>query len=120
MLKIDERSTLEGELSAVFLQFEAGVLSIVEEHCALPLPSGALDAVMARFGKPLDPDAQLAEMGTLEVGDGRILRHVRHLARYDVVARDYLVYASAAEPLCVLAITAAGALRHLARAAKPG
>jgi hypothetical protein len=118
MLKIDERPAGDGEPNAVHLRFEDGVLSIVDPSGTWPLPPGALEAVMTRFGKPLDPDVRLAEVGALDVGEGRTLRHVRHLARYDVIARDYLVYAPGAEPLCVLAVTAAGALEHLARAAR--
>ena len=91
MLKIHERSTAQGELNPVFLCFEAGVLSILDEHGASPLPHAALDAVMTRFGQPLDPEAKLKEVGALDVGEGRTLRHVRFLARYDVIARDYLV-----------------------------
>ena len=117
MLKIHERSTAQGELSPVFLRFEAGVLSILDEHGSFPLPGDALAAVMTRFGKPLDPEAQVRDVGALDLGSGRTLRHVRYLERYDVIARDYLVYTAVDEPLCVLAITAAGALAHLAHAA---
>jgi hypothetical protein len=54
----------------------------------------------------------------LDLGDGRVLRHIRHLGRYDVIARDYLTYSvPTQEPLCALATTVAGALAHLGRAA---
>ena len=59
---------------------------------ASALPARALEAVMARYGAPFDPEAAIAVAGTLDLGDGRRLLHVRHLAGYDVIARDYLVY----------------------------
>jgi len=51
--------------------------------------------------------------------DGEILRHVRHLAGYDVIARDYVVYESPDhETSCALAATVSAALLHLGRAAE--
>jgi hypothetical protein len=46
-----------------------------------------------------------------------VLRHVRHLAGYDVIARDYLVHdrGDGTEPLCAMATRVAAALAHLAR-----
>jgi hypothetical protein len=117
MLKVHETTTASGALSAVFLRYECGVLEIVSADGAFALPEGALDAVMVRFGAPVDPDAELAHVATLDLGSPRALRHVRHLARYDVIARDYLVYQRAnGELLCALATTVAGALDHLGRA----
>ena len=117
MLKVHETTTASGALSAVFLRYESGVLEIVAADGALALPEGALDAVMDRFGAPLDPDAELHHVGTLDLGNARFLRHVRHLGRYDVIARDYLVYQGAnGDPRYVLATTVAGALDHLGRA----
>jgi hypothetical protein len=43
---------------------------------------------------------------------------VRHLAGYDVIGRDYIVYEEPqSEALCALAATVAAALLHLGRAA---
>jgi hypothetical protein len=90
------------------------VLLVVGEE-SLALPAGALDAVMRRFGKPLEDAAPRAEE-TLDLGGGRSLARFRFLRRYDVIARDYLVYAAPGEePLCEMATTVAGALEHLAR-----
>ena len=117
MLKVHETTTASGALSAVFLTCEHGVLRIAAADGTFALPEGALDAVMERFGAPLDPTSELGHVGDLELGDAGTLRHVRHLARYDVIARDYLVYERAGrEPLCALATTVAGALDHLGRA----
>jgi hypothetical protein len=93
-------------------------LELVEPSGALPVPEGALEKVMARYGAPFDTDAHVDVVGELELGHGRRLRQVRHLAGYDVIARDYLVlHPSEGESLCVLGTTVAGALQHLARAA---
>jgi hypothetical protein len=117
MLKIHEVSATTG-LSAVFLRFEDGVLAVVGPEGTFALPDEALASVMSRFGAPLDPAARVAVVATLELGNGRSLGHVRHLARYDVIARDYLVYHSGDEdPLCALATTVAAALAHLGLAA---
>lgn len=119
-LKVHETTTKDGGLSPTFLSLENNVLCITleAENLKLELPDGALEAVMARFGKPLEPTERVVSVDALELGGGRKLRHVRHLARYDVIARDYLVLeAPGDEPLCALATTVAGALAHLGRAA---
>ena len=118
MLKIHEVTTASGELVPVLLRDDAGALVLVADE-DLPLPDGALDAVMARYGKPLGEGVSLVPVAAIDLGAGRALRHVRHLALYDVIARDYLVYERPeGEPLCALATTVAGALDHLGRAAR--
>ena len=120
MLKIHELTSDTGALEGVFLRVTSGgaVLEIVEPSGALPVPSGALEKVMARYGAPFDTEAHVDVVGELPLGDGRRLRQVRHLAGYDVIARDYLVLDQGdEESLCALATTVAGALQHLARAA---
>jgi hypothetical protein len=74
--------------------------------------------MMARYGAPFDTEAHGDVVGELALGDGRRLRQARHLAGYDVIARDYLVLDQReGESLCALGTTVAGALQHLARAA---
>jgi hypothetical protein len=121
MLKIREFTDDTGALASVFLRCTDGVLELVSsgDSDAVPLPAKALEAVMARYGDPFDPDAQIAVVGMLMLGAGRTLRHVRHLAGYDVIARDYLVYdAPEAAPLCALSTTVARGLEHLATIAR--
>ena len=124
MLKLREFSDVTGALSAVFLRQAAGVLEIVGDgngakEEATPLPEGALAAVMARYGTPFDSHATISVIATLDLADGGRLRHVRHLAGYDVIARDYLVYdAAGAEPMCALSVAVARALEHLAGAVR--
>ena len=122
MLKVHEATSAAGALSAVFLRQASGGLEIVDDGGAFALPDGAVAAVMRRFGAALDPAADVAVVATLDLGAGRRLRHVRHLAGYDVIARDYLVYDEAAggEPVFALATTVAGALAHLGRACAGG
>ena len=115
-MKIHEISTPEG-LEPVWLRADAGGLAIVVRDVVYGLPDGALAAVMNRYGGELEPSEDLHEIDALELGDQR-LRHVRHLARYDVIAKDFLVYerASGSGPaLCALGATVAASLQHLAR-----
>jgi hypothetical protein len=117
MLKIHETITAGGEPATVYLTVEEGGLALVADRERFALADVALDAVMVRFGAPLEPAERLSEVATLDLGGGRALRHVRHLGRFDVIARDYLVHdVPGREPLCALATTVAGALFHLGRA----
>jgi hypothetical protein len=79
------------------------------------LPVGAIDGVMRRYGKPLadevsEPAPQLRLAGAT-------LSTFRHLARYDVIARDYVYYRPDSEEPGVAAVSATvgAALRFLAR-----
>jgi hypothetical protein len=83
----------------------------------LPLPDGALEAVMKRYGKPLEArDEDMMVDERLELGEDRALVRFRYMRRYDVIARDYLVlYEPGEEALCEMATSIAAALDHLAR-----
>ena len=117
MLRIHEFSSATGELSSVYLRVVDEVLAIVSDEGEWPLPSGALDAVLTRYGAPFDEQARSSAIASLSLREGECLRHVRHLAGYDVIARDYLVYERPnREALCALAATVAAALLHLGRA----
>jgi len=116
MFKIHEFSAPNGALSSVFLRETETELEIVSDAGAWPLPRGALHAVLARFGAPFDEHAKSSLIATLPLLEGGSLRHVRHLAGYDVIARDYLVYEQGGEALCALATTVAAALLHLGQA----
>jgi hypothetical protein len=119
MLKIHEFILTNGQLSGVFLRQSAETLVLVSEDTELVLPPGALRAVMLRYGAPFDPEVSCQRQGQLELADGARLEHVRHLAGYDVIARDYLVYVEPGlEPVCAMATNVAGALRHLGLAAR--
>lgn len=122
LLKIHELTGASGELVAVFLRVREGsppTLELVEAAGVWPLPPQALERVLARYGAPFDPDAAITEVAALDLGDGRRLRQVRHLAGYDVVPRDYLVLeGGAGDPLCAMGAAIVAPLQHLARVAR--
>jgi len=115
VLIIGEKILDDGTRETVTLDVRDGeVVLVVGGGQAVVLPEGALEHVMARYGKPLAPDVAL-DGPRLDVGGGRALQLLRHRARYDVVARDFLVWsAPGQEPVAELAIAVAGALVHLA------
>lgn len=120
MLKIGEVTRDDGTLESVHLGRDDDGLALVRGDHRSPLPAGVIEPVMLRYGAPLEVGASITEVAVLELGDRRRLRHVRHLARYDVIAKDWLVYERPdAEPLCTLAVTVVGALTHLAHAYAP-
>lgn len=119
MLKIHETVRPDGSLAPTLVFVEDGVVHIdAAEGHAFPLPAGALRAVMNRYGRPLDPRERFATVATIDLGAEGVLRHIRHLAKWDVIGRDWLVYElDGREPLCAMATTVAGALLYLGRAA---
>lgn len=115
-ITLHEHTGEQGELVRTALVAEDGALSLVIGEEILPLPDGALAAVMKRFGKPLEDGTEAPAEETLVLGEESSLVRFRFLRRYDVIARDYLVYRSpGAEPLCEMATSVAGALEHLGR-----
>jgi hypothetical protein len=71
-------------------------------------------AVFDRLARELD-DAVALEPNAFDLGQGATLRSLRHLARYDVIARDYLVLERPNHvPLVELATSITAALVHLA------
>lgn len=102
----------------IFLDVREGATVLVEGADVRPLPPGALAAVMRRYGKPLEEPVARRE-DSIALGDGATLARFRHLATYDVIAKDWLLYeAPNAEPLAELATSVTAALSHLARAAE--
>ena len=100
---------------AVFVDDGELVLDYEDREVALAFP--LVEAVFERFAKPLDPT--IVPRGVrLEVGTAGTLMHLRHLARYDVVARDYVVLERPGkEPLAELCTAIGAALVHLAERA---
>ena len=73
----------------------------------------ALDRVMVRYGRPLEPDIAL-DGDAIEFADGYRLRRLRFHAIVDAEGRDYLVWERPnEEPLAVVATMATAALRYL-------
>jgi hypothetical protein len=72
----------------------------------------AVDRVMCRFGKPLDPEVRL-DGESLACGAYELQR-LRHHAIVDAEARDYLVWKRPdGEPLVCAAATVTAVLRFL-------
>src|SRR5687767_3584256 len=73
----------------------------------------ALDRVMTRYGRPLDPSIALTG-DSLELAGGYRLHRLRYHAIVDAEGRDYLVWERLnEEPLAVVATMATAALRYL-------
>ena len=119
---IDELIAADGTTARTHLNrdgAEAVVASDVAELGRLPVL--AVERVLRRFGRELDPDNDRPGGAVLELGDGRRVRHLRFHAVVDAEARDYLVWEAPGEPvLAALATTCAAALRHLIAAAARG
>ena len=91
-MTIHESTDAAGAPVRTQLVSEDGELALRVGGEVLPLPDGALDAVMKRYGKALDiEEAQMMIDERLDLGGGKNLVRFRFLSRYDVIARDYLV-----------------------------
>jgi hypothetical protein len=118
MLTIHEYLTEDGSSETVALDVDGGALVVhVGKEPPVTLPILALARVMDRYGKPLAEGIAI-DGPKLDVDEGRALYRIRHRARYDVIARDFLVWtAHDREPVAELAVAVCGALVHLAKVA---
>ena len=114
---IDERLDEAGGRVQTRLSYDEGALAITTGDLILPLPDGALEAVMKRYGKELAIGEDEMMIGDrLELDEGRSLVRFRFMSRYDVIARDYLALLVPEQAgLCELATSVTAALEHLAR-----
>ena len=114
-LLLHERTLPEGALEKTWLEAEHGALFFhVEGITKTEVPLAMLDTVMRRYGKPLADDVPVGGP-CLEI-EGRTLSVLRYRPRYDVIARDYLVYrAGEQSPIAELATAVTGALAYLLR-----
>jgi len=119
-LLLDERIQDDGTRESVTLDVDEDELVIrVGDGPPARLPTRALERVMARYGKPLAEGISL-EGPSLEIRGAGTLHRIRHRARYDVIARDFLVFTTPgstghADARVELATSVAAALVHLAR-----
>jgi hypothetical protein len=115
-LVIHERILADGGSERTWLDLEGGQLVLgVDDATAACVDLSVLEAVMKRYGKPIAGDVELSGPA-LELGGGRTLSMLRHRARYDVIAKDFLVYrVPGDEPLAELSASVSAALTYLVR-----
>jgi hypothetical protein len=118
MLVIHESIGDDGAPRTVEVGAEDGQLVVrTAEWGTVVLPMLALERVMDRYARPLAEDVAL-DGPSVSLGPSGMLYRIRHLARYDVIARDFVVWAPPGrEPVAELATSVSAALVHLAKAA---
>lgn len=116
-LLIHQRTRDDGTLEDLFLSREGDALRVqIGDDDEAIVPIEALVAVMRKFGKALATEIRLTGP-SLDLGGGCSLTMLRHLARYDVIARDFMVFrAPDEEPIAELASAVTAALMHLVAA----
>ena len=117
-LLVFERVTDDGSAERTYLVRDDEGVVLETGGAGARLPPGAVEAVMRRYGRPLDDSVALSG-AAMPLGDGRRIVHLRYRPRYDVIAKDYLVLELPSEaPLAELSTSVVAALTHLARAAQ--
>lgn len=113
-LLLHERVLSDGSLEHTWIEVDEGVLYLrLDEGDRKEIPLAVLEAVMSRYGKPLADEIVVTGPSLAFEGE-RTLRLFRHLALYDVIAKDYLVYAAPGqEPVAELAASVTAALGYL-------
>jgi len=90
----------------------------IDDEIVGDVSMAAVVHVMKRYAKELSPEVSL-EGPRLELGEGLTLQMFRHRARYDVIARDFLVLAREGDqPIAELSTSIAAALIHFAKASR--
>ena len=114
MLLLDERILADGTPARTWASVEGARFHLRDDDgTAGVLSLAAVDRVMSKYGRALDPEIAL-EGEVLELPDGHRLRRLRFHAAVDATGRDYLVWErSGSEPLAVIATMATAALRYL-------
>ena len=114
MLLLDERILADGTAARTWASVQGAHFHLRDDDGTEGVLSvAALDRVMTRYGRALDPEIALAG-DVLDLPDGHRLRRLRFHAAVDATGRDYLVWERAgAEPLAVIATMATAALRYL-------
>ena len=114
VLLLSERIRDDGTLAKSWARGLGDRIQVVDDdgaHGELSLT--ALDRVMVRYGRALEPDIAL-DGDHLELDGGYRLYRLRYHAIVDAEGRDYLVWQRPnEEPLAVVASMATAALRYL-------
>jgi len=110
---IDEHIRPDGELVRTHLEVaDGGKVRVVADDVRGELSVAAVEKVMSRYGRPLDPEIPVTGE-SIELGAARLVR-LRYKAVVDADTRDWLVWvAPGAEPLAALSTGVAAALRYL-------
>ena len=113
-LLLDERIRADGTRARTHVEVIGDRLRIEDDDEASgELGIAALERVMTRYGRALDPAVVLTGEA-IELPGGARLRRLRHHAPVDATGRDYLVWEKPGEePLAVVATMATAALRYL-------
>jgi hypothetical protein len=112
-LLLHERALENGALEKVWLEADEGALFLYREgEGRAHVPIAFLDGIMARYGRELEDE--VACDGPRLAVEGRTLSMLRYRPRYDVVAKDYFIYAKRdAPPVAELATAVTAALEYL-------
>ena len=116
-LLLHESHGSDGSPLRVELRRGQAGLELWYEGKVCELDAEVIFAVFDRLARELD-DAVTLEPHAFDLGGGASLRALRHLARYDVIARDYVVLERPNQvPLVELSTSITAALVHLAESA---
>jgi len=116
VLLLDERILADGRAVRTWATVHGERVHVIDDDGdGGELSIAAVDRVMVRYGRALDPAIAL-DGDALELAGGRRLRRLRYRAAVDATGRDYLVWERPGQlPLGVIATHATAALRYLVR-----
>ena len=113
MLLLDERILADGSHARTYAEIDGDRVRIVDGAANGVLSVAALDRVMTRYGRELEPSIVL-DGDALDLLGGFRLRRLRYHAIVDTEGRDYLVWERpGADPLAAVATMVTAALRYL-------
>lgn len=114
VLLLDERIRADGTYARTWAERAGERVKISDDDgTAGELSVAALDRVMRRYGRALEPDIRL-DGEALELPGEHRLRRLRYHAAVDATGRDYLVWERPGEePIAAIATMATAALRYL-------
>jgi hypothetical protein len=113
-LRLFETWSRDGRKLETYLRIRNGLIEFDEPEQTTEMPLRVLEAVFRRYGRPLE--LEIAPVGPrLQLSDSVTIMHFRYLARFDVIAKDYLVWIyQERETLAELATGIVAALSHIA------
>jgi len=114
VLLLDERILADGTHARTFATILDGRIRVRDDDGTTgELSVAALDKVMTRYGRELEPEIAL-EGEALDLPGGYRLRRLRYHAVVDTEGRDYLVWERPqGDPLAAVGAMVTAALRYL-------